>query len=405
MIVASSASAFTATFDSGIAGLTGICSVMVTDVDGNVVVAPSAANILELVDPDPTGVYVAARTAPGPTGNYLVVWSTDGTFDAETVAEEDMTVVTGAVTPVIPPIPVTPGLGPSSGPCTAWVSGAEVATCCGADVGSDTSVFDNAGAAASQLLFELSGRQFNGQCEETVRPCASGCGCWGNILWPLSPGAPQYPVGYGGFGWGFWSGLGWGWGFDGCESLCGCGTLSRAKLPGFPVTSIVQVLVDGVVLPETDPSTGALNWRLDEFRYLTRMAAADGQGQFWPSCQRLDLPDTEAGTWSITITNGQSPPYLGVIAAEQLACEIYKDCNGGACALPTGTVKVNRQGIEIERAPFLTWALQKGAWSTGLTLVDAFLSAFNPAGLRRSATVWDPDAQMFAERLGTGSGS
>ncbi len=282
---------------------------------------------------------------------------------------------------------------PAAGPCVAWVDVDQVAACCTTDVGSDTSVLEDAALAASSLLFELSGRQWSGGCSQTVRPCADGCGCWGWLTSPASPGVPQIPA----YSWGGWGGLGWGWGLDNGNDTCGCGCLSRALLSGYPVTAIDSVVIG----PDTlDPS----EYRLDSWRWLTRMADADGNAQFWPSCQRLDLPLGEPGTWGVTYQFGVAPPILGEMAAAHLACELFKACGGQDCTLPVGATVVTRQGITIERAPFLSWALSSGQWNTGIATVDAFLSAYNPAGLRRAPTVWSPDLPAYGTRLGSGSG-
>ncbi len=273
---------------------------------------------------------------------------------------------------------------PVSGPCEAWVTGDEVAACCNVDVGTDFTVFDQVAIQASMLLFELSGRQFNGTCEQTIRPCRDDCACWGDVFSPAQ--VPAIP-----WSWGYWGtsiGLGWGWGYEGCRELCGCGFTSRVKLPGFPVTSILEVKIDGVVIADTE-------YRLDEWQWLTRMNDAR-----WPACQQLDRADTEEGTWTVTYEFGQAPPLPGVAAAAELACQLYKACEGSAdCQLPAGTTKVTRQGVQIERAPFLSWALKDGAWATGLPLVDVFLSAYNPFRLQRRSTVWSPDVTPRGERI------
>lgn len=285
---------------------------------------------------------------------------------------------------------------PVLGPCETWVSAAEVSACCAAaGAGSDPSVLDASAVAASQVLFELSGRQFTGQCENTgYRPFSDGCGCWDWLLSPMSPGAPQ--VAWGSFGWGLWGGS-WGWGWDGCGSNAwGCGALSRARLPGYPVTEITEVKIDGDVV---DPT----GYRLDSWKYLTRLADPTTlEPRFWPSCQRLDLDDDQVGTWSISYLAGVAPPPLGISAAAQLACQVYLSCSGNAsCDLPAGVTRIDRQGITIERAPFLAWGLKSGSWATGLALVDLFLSTYNPAGLRRRSAIWSPDLAPYAERIGT----
>ncbi len=191
---------------------------------------------------------------------------------------------------------------PTTGPCEAWCSPEDVLACCAGEITSDTAVLEDSCMAATELLYALSGRQFTGDCTQTVRPCVDGCGCWPyNVMPGLSYGAPQYPVGAGGWGpWGFW-GSGWGWGAD----SCGCTPISRALLPGYPVTAITEVKIDGDVISSDE-------YRLDGFRWLTRLYSPDGERQWWPGCQNLGLPDTEVGQ-----------------AAAQLACDIYNSCSGG----------------------------------------------------------------------------
>lgn len=398
MITAARGQEYTATAVVGITGLVGLIEMQLVDTDGNIVTTQSTLNIIELLDEFNvgTGTYVATRVAPMILGSYVVEFSNDGSFDAETVSAENLTVVAGSVTPVLPPIPVDPSVGPYDGPCLAWTDADRVAACCSAVVGTDTSVYDTAVAAASELLFQASGRKYPGQCEQTVRPCVTrGCG-----FQVLSRGFVVWPA------WWFygWNGGQWGWGGTSWKmpnfSGCGCTPLSRALLPGYPVVEISQVLIDGAVV---DPST----YRLDDYRYLTRIGETDGVANVWPACQALNLAAGEVGTWSVTYTYGQSPPNLGQEAATQLACEIYKACDPDAdCALPNGVTRIIRQGLTIEKLPTLTWAFQrqrlgaKGEWRTGLSLVDMFLSAYASNGLMRRPTAWSP-AFEYAHRYGS----
>lgn len=337
----------------------------------------------EITNPS-VGVYILTLDAPNVAGSWH--YRCAGTGAVKAVIEGEFTVLPSSVlTPV--------AAEPTNGPCQAWCDAQDIVDCDSSlIVGSDTQVLEAAAYEASQMLYQLSGRQFAGRCDSvTVRPCADGCGCWPNWLFPgLSPGAPQFPVGAWGW-WGTsWSAGAWGWG----QAGCGCTPLSRALLPGYPVTSIVEVKIDGVVLDESE-------YRLDEYRWLTRMADADGNPQWWPGCQRLDLPDTEPGTWSCTYVHGVSPPALGVRAAAQLGAEIYKACSGGECALPAGTRQVTRAGVTIQKAPFVAWAQIDGRWATGLTAVDMFLSAYNPSGLTRRPVSWSPGGPKYARRIGT----
>lgn len=299
--------------------------------------------------------------------------------------------------------------GPVEGPCTAWITGDEVAECCAISSPSTDQLdqFDVFAVEASMLLFELSGRKYAGSCEQTVRPCAAGCGCWGAGGAAVQGTAAWY--------WAPWQGV-WSWWGEGYASRCGaCSPVSKALLPGYPVTGIVEVKIGDTVLPEIavdGPSVGQPNWRLDGWRELTRLGYIDDQGirqsRWWPACQDLSLPDGQPGTWSVTYEYGTAPPLAGVEAAKQLACELQKSCSGGDCALPAGVTRVQRQGITIDRGLLLTWGaatnargIKTGGWTTGLTLVDAFLSAYNPFGNRRRPGFWSPDLPEYAQKLGT----
>jgi hypothetical protein len=336
----------------------------------------------ELTNPS-VGVYILD---PGPL-DIAGVWPyrAAGTGDVVATIEGELTILPSSV---LDPISAEPVYGP----CQVWCDPQDIVACCGSEFTSDTSVLEDAATAATQLLYQLSGRQFNGLCTQTVRPCAEGCGCWPYALLPgLSVGAPQYPVGAGGWGpWGFW-GTGWGWGGD----SCGCTPLSRALLPGYPIVSITEVKIDGVVLNSDE-------YRLDERRWLTRMADPEnGKAQWWPGCQRLDRPDDDPNTWSASYVYGMTVPELGRQAAAQLGCEIYKFCSGGECATPANTIQKTRQGVTVQLAPFISWGRKSGQWVTGMSLVDMFLSSFNPSGLRRRPSIWSPDGVPYARIVGS----
>lgn len=264
--------------------------------------------------------------------------------------------------------------GPVLGPCSAWIGAGDVADCCSA--ASNEASYEDVALDASMILFELSGRQFSGVCEQTVRPHDHRhCHCWLNASWS-------------GATWG-WDGLGW---YDGLGHSCGCGHLSLIKLAGYPVRSIVEVKIDGDVV---DPS----EYRLDRWRELVRL---DDPGppvvhNHWPKCQNLALADDQPGTFSVTYEFGVDPPPLGLHAAAELACQLYAACSGADCELPRNATRVVRQGIEVDRTVLLNF-LVRGA-PTGMTNVDAFLAAY-PSSARRPA-VFSPDVQPFPRRMTT----
>lgn len=344
------------------------------------------------VPTDPTTVTFSLRDPTGVITTY--VFGVDGEVTHPSVGRYLLTILplvsgdylywvvgTGAVEAASSPgtfkVLAEPGTIPDSivtGPCSPWLDGQDVAACCqpaAEAVGSDFCALDSIAKEASDLLFELSGRLYAGMCEKTVRPCMSGwCGFQvlsrGHIVGPWDS-----------YGWG-WTGSFWN--FNGRQ--CGCTPISRVKLAGYPIRNIVEVKIDGVVL---DPS----EYRLDEHRWLTRMADANGNARWFPACQRMDLDDTQPGTWSVDYRYGLDPPPILISAAEQLACNIWSACNGLDCALPIGTTRITRAGLTIDRQ-FLKRDPRTGAWATGMNLVDAALNSMNPGGLTRKPTIWAP---------------
>lgn len=328
----------------------------------------------EVSNPSP-GVFVLQLPAITVPGKWLYKVAGAGAVIA--VGQGDFTMLQDAIDPASI-------AGPSPGPCTPWIDCGDIQAQCET---TDLALLDGIAQAAASVLFQLSGRQFTGRCEQTARPCTEGCGCWPYGLFPgLSPGAPQFPAGTG--GWGFW-GTDWGWGAD----SCGCAPLSRALLPGYPVREISEVKIDGDII---DPS----GYRLDEWRWLTRLADDDGTSNWWPGCQNLALPDTETGTWSVTYVYGQDVPVEGKLAAQQLACDIFASLSGADCRTPSGTIQKTRQGVTVQMAPFVSWGRKEGQWATGLALVDLFLSSSNGSGLRRRPTIWSPGGPPFARIVG-----
>lgn len=217
--------------------------------------------------------------------------------------------------------------------------------------------------AASDALYVLSGRQFPGLCERTVRPCAPA---------DHAPNRDSVPVG------GMRSS-----GACRCYGACQCPGLMRVGLGAYPVAEVSEVLVDGVVV---DPGL----YRVDEYRYLVRLRDADGRRRRWPATQHMDLPDTEVGTWSVTFTWGREPPTLGTRAAAALACDLALACqpeNAGQCRLPKKVQSVARQGVQIVMTDLATLLSED---RTGVPEVDLFIKTYNPKGLRRAGSVWAP---------------
>lgn len=251
---------------------------------------------------------------------------------------------------------------PSSSTCSPWATEDDLCSPC-----NDYTVLGPIAGdflqSASDILFDLSGGQFPGLCDRTIRPCA-------RRMQPERSIDPAPP--------------GWieGWGWCGCGGdPCDCGGLYQLDLGAYPIDSVTEVKVDGDAL---DSSL----YRVDDWRTLVRLADADGSNPGWPRTQRLDLPDTEEGTWSVTFSWGREPPPAGVTAAAVLACELALACdpeNADKCRLPKRVQSVTREGVTIVMSPsdFLD-----ANGKTGLYEVDLFLRAVNPNHIRRPAVLW-----------------
>lgn len=338
-----------------------------------------------------TGLFELAFGAPSEVGEYR--WRVIG---LSTGNEETFYGTFFVVPSAVDPPGSTPP-GPMLGPCQTWITGEDVAACpnVNQDYGSNVEVFDLVAYEASMALFEISGRQFTGLCGPVeVRPTRQSCGCWGA---PSSEGFG--PWAWTGSAWGYGAASGW---YNECGDKFGCAPMSRVKLAGY-AREITEVRIAGVALPEFDPDTGYRNWRLDQWRYLTRMDDPSNTfdvKRFWPGCQDMSLDADVIGsnTFSVSYKYGIDPPALARAAAIEIAWQLWVVCNGGKCQLPAGVQKVTRQGVEIERGLLANWFDPKKP--TGLVATDLFLKSYNPNRARRRGAVWSPDMQQYARRLG-----
>lgn len=341
---------------------------------------------------NPSGdYYECAIGVPTEVGEYR--WGAVGTVGSTAEVTETIWGTLFVIQSAVDPEAATPP-GPMLGPCATWITGEDVAACARFDYGSSPAVFDTVAWEASMALYEISGRVFTGLCDRRVRPCRLNCGCWaGPSSYGLSP-----------FWWTgtmFGIGGGWAW-YNERGDTFGCKPMSTVDLAGYPVREIVEVKIDGEVLPEYDAVTGARNWRLDKWRYLVRMDTPGSPAvpNFWPGCQNMSLDADQPGTFEVAYKWGATPPQLGRDAAAQVAVQLFLACGGQACVLPAGVSKVERQGITIEKQILLAWLdPTKG---TGLTEVDLFLQAYAGGAKRgRRSAIWSPDVQAKARAVGT----
>ena len=248
---------------------------------------------------------------------------------------------------------------PTLGPCQTWI---DTLPCSGSGGSSDDVYL----AAASQLLWNWSGRQFSGSCDLVGRPCGSG-GCW-----PVSVAAQRWR-------WG-----GEHWADESSTFLCGCVAVSQVPLSGYPVTDVSEVTIDGDVI---DPDT----YRLDDDHLLTRL---DG---WWPTCQNLRANVDEFGSFVVRYAAGIDPPAPGALACGELACWLVAMYPGvGDDCSPTTTVKaMTRQDVNYQFSDTATLPAARR-----LPMVAEFLDTYNPRHLPRRGAVYSPDLERYARTRG-----
>ena len=241
-------------------------------------------------------------------------------------------------------VSATSDSGGTSSVTFPWVDGEQVAECLGISYTSDNAdALELAAEIASDLLFGATGAQFLGERGPVeVRPVTR----------------PE------------------------CNVI---------ELAGYPVRAVLQVKIDGDVIEST-------HYRLERRRLLRYLGdTATGGRRYWPThCNRVDLPNSEQGTFSVTYTYGADIPAVGIEAAKLLGAEVYNACIGSDdCALPSGVVQVIRQGVTINRV-MANQALWDGI---GIPVVDMFVNRYNPSRRTRRAAVWSPETR-FPRRVG-----
>lgn len=217
---------------------------------------------------------------------------------------------------------------------------------------------------AAYYLWRATGMQF-GLCPTTYRPCRKECrDIWGGLPTPVRVD-------------GEWVNLSCG----SCSGTCGCDFVSEVVIPN--THSIVSINVDGV---ELDPAATAVVY---DRRSIVRV-----DGEQWPSCQNLSVPNGEPGSWSITVMQGKPIPPGGELVAGILACELIKACGGMDCRLPQRVQTITRQGVTVgfeDRFEGLT-DLRVGLWE-----VDAFIESARTPRWQQSR-IASPDVHRPVEQ-------
>jgi hypothetical protein len=279
---------------------------------------------------------------------------------------------------------------PRSGACSPWIDGSAVACLPWVRDAADKltkagrlepqeleAICAGAALAATDALYELSGRVFTGNCGPvTIRPLAR----------PTDMDTRAWAGGLGG-AWGGYSGYGLSYGgaITGAFSHYAKTNPPEVDLGEHPVTEIVQVKIDGEVIPADE-------YELRDHRRLVRLmtsaSATPGARYGWPTSQVQNIPDTEPGTFSVTFEYGQPPPELGVVAATRLAEFLALPRLGDATHYPQRVRSMTRQGVSTMSIDVLEVLKAK---ATGIYEVDFFILTYNPGRNQRQARVFSPD--------------
>ena len=277
-----------------------------------------------------------------------------------------------------------------SGACTPWISGAAIEALPWVkaaaealiakghlDEGQLETICAEAAVAASDVLYELSGRVFTGQCGPvTVRPVAR----------PTDADTRAWSSRFASVGW--WASTSYSSGYGtinpGVMAHYGSQDPPIVQLP-YPVREILQVKIDGVVIPPDE-------YELRGGRELVRLRVSASQPPTqrwgWPTSQITDLPDTESGTFSVTFYFGNPPPAMGEIAAVKLGEYLTLPQLGDNTRYPKRVTSFTRQGVSGAVVDVMD-VLKAGA--SGIYEVDLFILTYNPTKQKRQAAVWSPD--------------
>jgi hypothetical protein len=279
-----------------------------------------------------------------------------------------------------------------TGPCSPWINGTDVAAIPSVaaaitkppkvnvpafTVEQVTAICAEAAAAASLILYRKSGMVYSGKCGPvTVRPVAR----------PVNVDRRRMASG-GAWGLGAWMGAAswYNLGLDGVVTHFGDSQPPEIPLPDYPIREIVEVKIDGVVIPP-------IEYELRDNKTIVRMRPTASyvptERWGWPTAQINDLPDDQPGTFSITYTFGQDVDDGGRLACRRLAEILALPAFGDMSRLPARLTAISRQGVSAN-ALNVADLISKG--QLDIYEVDVWLMAVNPGQADRQSLVWSPD--------------
>lgn len=238
-----------------------------------------------------------------------------------------------------------------------YVTPAEMIARCpsAADLEEDDDLLIEAIDDASTVIYYLTGRQFAGTCQKTVRPqCGAGC-------------------------------------------ECGC-SLYQINLGLWPVTELVSVRHEGTLYTGVDLED---TFHVNDWRFIARNDGdlLRGGNQWALSGEEHDNTD-DGYVFEVTFNYGIKVPPLIKRATRALACEWIDQIGGGdgPCKLPQRTTAVTRSGITIDIASAVDMLQQR---RTGIFEVDLAIATFNPSGLQSPSFVWSGQSSYNSHNINT----
>lgn len=224
-------------------------------------------------------------------------------------------------------------------------------------------------AYACLVLWAATGRKFDA-CELTVRPILA---CTHESVMDLYASGDAHTY----MGAGEWLDYP-------ANSTCCVRINPKVAVLEPPVNEVVQVLVDGVVVPPA-------SYRVDED---TRLVRVDGLA--WPVWQDVATDNAAVGAFTVTYTVGLPIPTILEQMAGILALEVARALSGSsACRLPSRATELIRQGVTVSLTD-PTWILEHGF--TGITEVDLAIRMYNPTGQAAPSQAYIP--QYYPTRVG-----
>lgn len=247
-----------------------------------------------------------------------------------------------------------------AGPCAPYITEEQVKALpgvCAVPADAESPDYAAIAAAASQVVYVLTGRQFPGPCRATVRPVRRSGDCFPASLL------------------GVWLGQR----ADYCEG---------DVLPLHDPMYVVAPTDDDDGHPVVVKINGS---EFTDFYVRDNRSIVRSDGRPWPSGNKLHLADTETGTWSVTYSFGIPAPKLVVDAAAELAAEYLKaDLTDPNLKLPPGTTSWSRGGFSGSVRDEAEAVRSAGS---ALPAVAKAMGAYNPNNTRLPALISDFDRE------------